>query len=89
MNKFTKKNLKFKYYWNNRFAADSLKKDYLFNKSEGNEVLCLINNIMVSQGWSSLKFFQSIESLIQIAPGKLKTTESIAKWVSQNTLILI
>ncbi len=56
----------------------------LLNRSEGYEVLYMINKIMVSKGLSTVSSGQKIEKMIHATPSDQRSQVNVKNWINDN-----
>lgn len=56
----------------------------LLNRSEGYEVLYMINKIMTSRGLSAVSSGQKIEKIIHATPSNLHSQVNVKTWIDNN-----
>ena len=87
---FTKANLQYSHYSWTALPGDNPKisgvpDSTLFSRTEGYEVVYLINKIMDSQSWVQVATGQKIERMIKSGlPGDTRSQTNVKKWMLDN-----
>ena len=88
MNIFTKSDLKNKYSWSADGGDNPKLKgepdSSLLDRTEGYEVLYMIQKLMVKWGLKNVTSGQKIETLIHKCPSNLRSQENIKNWIHEN-----
>lgn len=84
---FTRSNLQYNYYWTTTQGDSKLtgEPDHsLLSRTEGYEVLYMINKIMSIRSLSSVSEGQKIERMIHQAPSNYHSQAHIKTWIDNN-----
>lgn len=87
MANFTRSNLQYSYSWVTTTGDSKLRGEpdrSLLNRSEGYEVLYMIDRLMSAWRLSSVADGQKIERLIRIVPSHLHSQEHVKAWINNN-----